>query len=79
MLWLRSNISTYLGQALDSVIFVNIVFYDLPQKWSILIGAIIVKIIISLMMTPIVYLIVISINRYLDSNTLAFKEELITA
>lgn len=74
-LWLRSNISTYLGQALDSVIFVNIVFFDSNQKLSILIGSIIVKIILSLLMTPIVYGVVIMTNRYLASNTLAFKNE----
>lgn len=74
-LWLRSNISTYLGQVIDSIIFVSIVFYASDQKLSIIIGSITIKIILSLMMTPIVYLIVILTNRYLESNTLAFKDE----
>ncbi len=74
-LWLRSNISVYLGQALDSVIFVNIVFYASNQKLSILLGSITVKVIISFLMTPFVYLIVNGVNRYLDHQTLAFKAE----
>lgn len=75
LLWLRSNISTYMGQMVDSGIFVSIVFYASNQKLNILAGSILVKIILSLLMTPMVYLIVIGVNRYLDSNTLAFKNE----
>lgn len=74
-LWLRSNISTYLGQMLDSLIFVSIVFAQSNQKLNILLGSITVKIILSMLMTPIVYFIVIATNRYLNSNTLAFKNE----
>lgn len=72
-LWLRSNLSVYLGQAIDSLIFVNIVFYASNQKLSILAGSIAVKIVLAILMTPIVYLIVNSVNRYLDFNTLAYK------
>lgn len=72
-LWARSNISVYLGQAIDSVIFVNIVFFDSNHKLSILLGTITVKIILSFLMTPFVYLIVMTVNRYLDNNTLAFR------
>lgn len=72
-LWLRSNISTYLGQIVDSIIFVMIVFHASNQKLNILLGSIVVKIILSFMMTPVVYFIVITVNRYLGSNTMAFK------
>lgn len=72
-LWMRSNISVYLGQVIDSIIFVNIVFFDSDQKLSIMFGMITVKIILSLLMTPVVYLIVMTVNRYLDDNTFAFK------
>ncbi|HTM63695.1 MAG TPA: queuosine precursor transporter [Gammaproteobacteria bacterium] len=72
-LWVRSNISVYLGQVIDSLIFVNILFYDSDHKLSILTGTITVKIILSFLMTPVVYLIVIAVNRYLDNNTFAFK------
>tara|TARA_R110000868_G_scaffold138503_3_gene352679 strand:+ start:170 stop:862 length:693 start_codon:yes stop_codon:yes gene_type:complete len=74
-LWLRSNISVYLGQAVDSIIFVNIVFYASNQKLNILLGSITVKIILSFLMTPMVYLIVNGVNRYLDFKTLAFSVE----
>lgn len=74
-LWLRSNISCYLGQALDSVIFVMIVFHASNQKLTIMTGAILIKIVISFLMTPVVYLIVMSANKYLESRTLAFKDE----
>jgi uncharacterized integral membrane protein (TIGR00697 family) len=74
-LWLRSNISTYVGQSVDSVIFVMIVFYGSNQKISILLGSISIKIILSFLMTPVVYLIVMLVNWYLDSNTLAFATE----
>ena len=73
-LWLRSNLSTFLGQFVDSIIFVGIVFYASHHKLSILMGSIIVKVILSILMTPFVYLIVIVINKYLDSKTLAFAD-----
>lgn len=75
-LWMRSNISVYLGQVIDSIIFVNIVFFDSDQKLSIMFGMITVKIILSFLMTPVVYLIVMTVNRYLDDNTFAFKTAL---
>lgn len=74
-LWLRSNISTYLGQLVDSGIFVMIVFSASNQKLNILFGSVIVKMILSFLMTPVVYLIVITANRYLEANTLAFKHQ----
>ena len=72
-LWLRSNISTYIGQTVDSIIFVSIVFHASTHKLNIIAGSIVVKIILSLLMTPIVYLIVIGVNRYLDDQSYAFK------
>lgn len=73
-LWLRSNISTILGQLVDSSIFITIVFYASAHKFNILIGSFIIKMILSILMTPVVYLIVIAINKYLNGETLAFKE-----
>jgi hypothetical protein len=75
LLWLRSNISTYLGQIIDSGIFISIVFYNSDQKLNIFLGSIAVKIILSLLITPVVYFIMIAVNHYLDSNTLVFKDE----
>ncbi|TAL62916.1 MAG: VUT family protein [Legionella sp.] len=74
-LWLRSNLSTYLGQTIDSILFINIVFYNSNQKMNLILGSITIKIILSFLMTPIVYLIIHSLNRYLDNHTLAFKME----
>lgn len=72
-LWLRTNISTYVGQIVDSTIFVLIIFHDSPQRFHILLGSIAVKIILSFCMTPVVYGIVMGVHRYLDYQTLAFR------
>lgn len=72
-LWLRSNISTYIGQIIDSLIFVNIVFINSSQKFNILLGSVFVKVILSFLMTPVVYMIVYGVNSYLDNKSLAFK------
>lgn len=72
-LWLRSNISTIIGQIIDSIIFVSIVFYVSDHKLEILMGSVIIKLIISVLMTPVVYAIILAANRYLNNETLAFK------
>lgn len=72
-LWLRTNISVYLGQAIDTMIFVNIFFANLENKWHLLLNILLIKIVISFLMTPIVYLIVNTINRYLNYQTQAFS------
>lgn len=76
LLWLRSNLSTFIGQIVDSSIFISIVFYASHHKLNILIGSISIKIVISILMTPIVYFIVVRMNKYLGSNTLAFKADI---
>lgn len=73
LLWLRSNISTWIGQFVDSSIFITIVFHASNNKLNIFEGSIIFKITVSLLMTPIVYGIVLSVNKYLRYDTLAFK------
>ena len=73
LLWLRSNISTCIGQVVDSSIFVTIVFHASNHKLEILFGSIIVKFILSIAITPVVYGIVIGANHYLKSQTLAFR------
>jgi hypothetical protein len=74
-LWLRSNISMYFGQMLDSCILVLIVFHASSHKLDILMGSIVIKLVFSFLMTPIIYLIVGSVDRYLGFNTFAFKNE----
>lgn len=71
-LWLRTNISVYLGQTIDTMIFVNIFFAGFENKWQLLANILLIKIVISFLMTPIVYLIVNIVNRYLDYQTQAF-------
>jgi uncharacterized integral membrane protein (TIGR00697 family) len=72
-LWIRSNISTVIGQIIDSTIFVGIVFFASDHKAEILMGSICVKMIISVLMTPVVYFIILTANYYLNNETLAFK------
>lgn len=74
-LWIRSNLATYLGQSIDSILFVNIVFFNSTQKINLLLGSILIKIFLSFLMTPVVYLIIHVAHKYLDANTLAFKIE----
>ncbi|MFW5795390.1 MAG: queuosine precursor transporter [Bacillota bacterium] len=58
-LWLRNNLSTIFSQMIDTVIFIFIAFYGsgLPIL-SMMIGQYILKLIIALLDTPIVYLAV---------------------
>ncbi|MDF1654290.1 MAG: queuosine precursor transporter [Coxiellaceae bacterium] len=72
-LWLRANASTICGQIIDASIFVAIVFHASTHKWNIFLGALTVKIVLSIAMTPIIYLVVISLNRWLDGKTMAFQ------
>lgn len=76
-LWLRSNVATFLGQTLDSIIFINIVFAGSNHKFNIIVGSVLVKIILSFMMTPVVYCIIFAVNKYLnlDSHSCALQQE----
>lgn len=73
-LWLRLNISTFMGQIIDSAVFVSIVFYASDHKLTIFLGSIAIKVFISILMTPVAYGIVMSVNHYLEKKTLAFNE-----
>ncbi|WP_435067965.1 queuosine precursor transporter [Haloplanus sp. C73] len=69
-LWLRNIVSTATSQAIDTVIFVGIAFYLLPQyvgigpttPWSVvvtlMIGQYLLKLLIALVDTPFVYAVV---------------------
>ncbi len=57
-LWLRNNASTWISQAIDSVIFVFIAFYgvfEFPVLLSILFTTYGIKILVAILDTPIVY------------------------
>lgn len=54
-LWLRNNISTCISQLLDSVVFILIAFYGVMPVMDLIIGQWVVKIIIAVLDTPVVY------------------------
>lgn len=58
-LWLRNNISTMLGQLIDSAIFVTIAFlgvFPLQVFWQILITTYLIKLLVAVLDTPFMYL-----------------------
>lgn len=58
-LWLRNNASTWISQAIDSVVFVLIAFYgvfDTNIVVSILLTTYFIKVIVALLDTPVIYL-----------------------
>lgn len=74
-LWLRNNVSTFIGQFVDSTILISIVFHASNNKLELLTGSFIVKMTISIAMTPVVYGLVIWINKALNGETQAFKAD----
>ncbi|MCE4614364.1 MAG: queuosine precursor transporter [Desulfurococcales archaeon] len=77
MLWLRNNASTLVSQLLDTVIFISLAFNVLPAviggnplPWdvigTIILGQYIVKLVIALLDTPIVYLGVMMTRNYIN-------------
>jgi len=58
-LWLRNNASTWISQAIDSVVFVMIAFYGVFSTEvliSILFTTYVVKVLVAVLDTPVVYL-----------------------
>lgn len=57
-LWLRNNLSTFVSQAIDSVVFVMLAFYGVFETFvllSILFTTYFVKVMVALLDTPVVY------------------------
>jgi queuosine precursor transporter len=66
-LWLRNNASTWISQAIDSVLFVFIAFYgvfEMNVLWSILFTTYFVKLLVALMDTPVVYIGRLVLNKH---------------
>jgi len=63
LLWLRNNISTMTGGLVDAILFSTIAFYGTYEILPIIISAYIVRIAVSLIDTPIVYLGVWGIRK----------------
>ena len=61
-LWLRNNISTTISQFIDSVVFITIAFYGVMPIWPLVFGQWMVKMVIAIADTPIVYCLVWSIR-----------------
>ncbi len=63
-LWLRNNLSTIVSQTLDTVIFISIAFYGEQPLWPLIWGQLVVKFIIAVLDTPIVYALVYWIRKF---------------
>jgi len=60
-LWLRNNVSTWISQLIDTIIFTFVAFFGtipLEEIWGIITTEYTLKIIIAVVSTPIVYLMV---------------------
>jgi uncharacterized integral membrane protein (TIGR00697 family) len=68
-LWLRNNLSTAVSQFLDTFIFITIAFYGVMPIGSLIFGQWIVKMIIALLDTPIIYLVVYRIRKSIRDGT----------
>jgi uncharacterized integral membrane protein (TIGR00697 family) len=62
-LWLRNNLSTAVSQFIDSFLFIFIAFYGVMPLWPLIMGQWAVKFAISILDTPLVYLVVWFIRR----------------
>jgi len=57
LLWLRNNGSTFVSQAVDSVIFTVIAFVGIyPELWQLILFTYIIKIAVAILDTPFIYL-----------------------
>ncbi len=57
-LWLRSSLSSVIGQLIDSTILIYIVFFNYPNKLNLLYGSFVSKMVFSILAIPLVYLFV---------------------
>ena len=64
-LWLRNNAATMLSQLIDTVVFITIAFYGVMPVWPLIIGQWSVKVALALCGTPLVYMTVWCVRRYL--------------
>ncbi len=62
-LWLRNNASTFVSQFIDTVVFITIAFYGVMPVLTLIKGQYIIKLLIALVDTPVVYFGVWLIRR----------------
>ena len=57
-LWLRNNGSTLLSQSVDTTIFITLAFYGQMELLPLILGQLVVKYVIAVLDTPVVYALV---------------------
>lgn len=71
-LFIRNNLSTFVSQIIDTVVFIIIAFYGTGSPiLTLIINQYLVKVIIALLDTPIVYILVNFVKGNIGSNKLA--------
>ena len=66
-LWLRNNASTLISQFIDSCIFITIAFYGVTDLLPLIMGQYLLKVIIAICDTPLVYAVTEMIKKWDDS------------
>ncbi len=62
-LWLRNNLSTWVSQLMDTVIFITIAFYGVIPILPLIIGQYTIKIVTAALDTPLIYILVYYIRK----------------
>lgn len=57
-LWLRNNLSTAVSQLIDTVVFITIAFYGVMPIAPLILGQWVIKLIIAVLDTPVMYAVV---------------------
>ncbi|BAN90790.1 queuosine precursor transporter [Aeropyrum camini] len=80
-LWLRNNMSTWASQLIDTVVFLSLAFYIIPllspaasgiepvslsTLWAMIYSQYIIKLVIAVLDTPVVYLGVYLVKSYIE-------------
>lgn len=68
-LWWRNNASTWISQAIDTVVFVMIAFYGVFEKnilISILLTTYLIKVLVALLDTPVIYLGKVVLKKHVE-------------
>jgi len=72
-LWLRNNLSTAVSQFLDSFIFITIAFYGVLPIWPLIYGQWIIKFMIAILDTPLIYGCVFFLQRNIQQEAARAK------
>ncbi len=69
LLWLRSGVASALSQAIDTLIFITIAFYNVFPIASLLAGQMLAKVVLSFVFVPPLIYLFVAIGRRLDRPT----------